>query len=239
MQEVRFVAHRGFSMEAPENTIPAFELAGRSGFWGLECDTYCTVDGKWIVHHDRTVDRMTNGSGKVKDFTYSEIKNLNIVSGHNIADFPDLKIPMLEDVLAVCKKFNMYAFVEIEEYHKDAELQTLLDLVESSGMMNHCRFICFNADDLRKVRNLHKHIPLGYLSGEYPSPLDLEIVQNLAPAFLDYYYEKTTAEDILRCHNAGIEVSIWTINTQEIAQHFVQIGADYITTDTSLHKAIT
>jgi glycerophosphoryl diester phosphodiesterase len=43
MSLVKYVAHRGQSMNAPENTIPAFELAGRSGFWGIECDTYCTV----------------------------------------------------------------------------------------------------------------------------------------------------------------------------------------------------
>jgi glycerophosphoryl diester phosphodiesterase len=236
MKEVRYVAHRGFSMKAPENTIPAFELAGRSGFWGIECDTYCTVDGEWIVHHDRTVDRMTNGTGKVKDLTYAEIQSLTIVSGHNISDYPGLRLPKLEETLAVCKKFGMFAFVEIEEYHRDADLQALVELVENSGMVERCRFICFNAEDLRKVRKLHKSIPLGLLTSECPTELDLEIVHSLAPAFLDYYHEKTTAEDILRCHKAGIEVSVWTVNTQELAQPFILAEVDYITTDTLLHQ---
>jgi glycerophosphoryl diester phosphodiesterase len=234
MSFVKYVAHRGQSMNAPENTIPAFELAGRSGFWGIECDTYCTVDGRWIVHHDKTVDRMTDGSGKTKDFSFAEIQNLNIVSGNGIGSYPALKIPSLEELLAVCKKHGMHAFVEIEEYHRDTDLQTLVDLVESNNMMDHCTFICFNADDLRKVRNIHKDVTLGYLTDKRPNVSDLDFVQSLGRAFLDYMYTVTTAEDIRRCKDEGIEVSVWTINTRETAQPFIEAGVDYITTDTIL-----
>jgi glycerophosphoryl diester phosphodiesterase len=234
MSLVKYVAHRGQSMNAPENTIPAFELAGRSGFWGIECDTYCTVDGRWIVHHDKTVDRMTDGSGNTKDFTFAEIRNLNIISGNNIENYPALKIPTLEELLNVCKKYGMYAFVEIEEYHRDTDLQTLINLVENSGMMDHCRFICFNADILRKVRSIHKDVTLGYLKDKRPNVSDLEFVHGLGRTFLDYMYTVTTTEDIRRCKDEGIEVSVWTINTLEEAQPFIDAEVDFITTDTVL-----
>jgi glycerophosphoryl diester phosphodiesterase len=234
MSAVKYVAHRGQSMNAPENTIPAFELAGRSGFWGIECDTYCTVDGRWIVHHDRTVDRMTDGSGKTKDFSYKEIQNLNIATGNGIGRYPDLKIPALEDVLTVCKKYGMHAFVEIEEYHQDTDLQSLVDLVERNKMMEHCSFICFDAGNLRKVRNIHKQVTLGYLSRKRSNLSDIWFVQGLGKAFLDYKYTETTIEDIRRCQAAGIEVSIWTVNSRKAAQPFIMGGVDYITTDTTL-----
>lgn len=238
MVQPKYVAHRGFSMKAPENTLAAFELAGQSGFWGIECDTYCTVDGKWIVHHDRTVDRMTDGTGRTKDFTFEAIKKLNITSGYEWDKFPNEKIPALEEVLAVCRKFGMYAFVEIEEYHKDEDLRTLISLIEQSGMMSRCSFICFNADDLKKVRELHKTIPLGYLSDKRPSAADIELVQSLGYAFLDHQYTEVTPEDICSCHEQGIEISVWTVNTKEEAEPFIAAGADYITTDTALHKQI-
>jgi glycerophosphoryl diester phosphodiesterase len=223
-------------MMAPENTIPAFELAGRSGFWGIECDTYCTVDGRWIVHHDRTVDRMTDGTGLAKEFTFEAIRSLNIVSGNRIEDYPGLKVPALEEVLEVCKRFGMHAFVEIEQYHREADLESLLGIVKDCGMLENCSFICFNADHLRKVRKLNAQVPLGYLSSKRPSPADLELAKELGHAFLDYWYAETSFKDIERCHEAGVEVSVWTVNTKEEAGLFVKAGVDYITTDTALHE---
>jgi len=230
----KYVAHRGLSMHAPENTIPAFELAGAKGFWGMECDTYCTRDGRWVVHHDRTVDRMTDGKGPVIDFTFEEIRSLNITSGHNLDRYEGLKIPALEEVFAVCKRFGMHAFVEIERYHRDEDLETLVRLAEDHGMFGLLSFICFNGDDLKKVRALRRDVPLGYLSGKRPSAADIEFVQSLGNAFLDYMYTETAFNDIRRCREAGIDVSVWTVNTPEEAGLFVKAGAEYITTDTIL-----
>lgn len=232
MHSPKYVAHRGYSMQAPENTIASFELAGKSGFWGIECDTYCTVDGRWIVHHDRTVDRMTDGTGKTKDFSFEEIRKLNIVSGSRIEDYPGLQIPTLEEVLAVCVEHNMHAFVEIEEYHRDEDLQELVRLVEQSGMRGKCSFICFNADDLKKVRAIDSQVPLGFLSSKPPCPADRELVEQLKPAFLDYDYKSTTPEDVRSSAAAGVDMSLWTINTREEALPFIEAGAAYVTTDT-------
>ncbi len=193
MSNVKYVAHRGQSMNAPENTIPAFELAGRSGFWGIECDTYCTVDGRWVVHHDRTVERMTNGKGKIKHFLFKDIQNLKIDSGNGIADYKELKIPTLEEVLTICKTYGMHAFVEIEEYHRDQDLQTLVDLVEQQNMIENCSFICFDATNLRKVRSINKQVRLGYLIDKRPKLSDLQFVQSLGGgAFLDCKYTEIT-----------------------------------------------
>lgn len=235
----KYVAHRGFSMRAPENTIAAFELAGQSGFWGIECDTYCTVDGRWIVHHDRTVDRMTNGSGKTKDFTFEEIRNLMITSGNGFNDFPAQRVPALEEVLSVCQTYSLHAFIEIEEYHEEAHLQTLVKLVEEAGMMDNCSFICFQAEDLKKVRKLHSTVPLGFLSDKSPCPQDLELVHNLGNAFLDYEYKVLTPETIKLCHDQGVPVSVWTVNSITDAGPFIAAGVDFVTTDTDLHRMLT
>ncbi|WP_309119740.1 glycerophosphodiester phosphodiesterase family protein [Paenibacillus sp.] len=234
MPTTKYVAHRGFSMRAPENTTAAFELAGRSGFWGIECDTYCTTDGHWIVHHDRTVDRMTNGSGKAKDHTFEEIRNLQIVAGHGIEAYSGLKIPTLEEVLYICKSYNMHAFIEIEEYHRDTDLNRLVRLVDECGMRGQSSFICFNADDLRKVRAIDNEVPLGFLSAKPPSPEDIELAKRLMPMFLDYDYKVMTPDAVRACREAGIEVSLWTINQREESLRFLDAGVDYITTDTLL-----
>ncbi|MCI1773131.1 glycerophosphodiester phosphodiesterase family protein [Paenibacillus lautus] len=234
----KYVAHRGLSLHAPENTIPAFELAGKSGFWGIECDTYCTTNGRWIVHHDRTVDRMTNGTGRTKDFSYEEIRKLHIVAGNGIDAYSNLQIPTLEEVLSVCLSYGMHAFIEIEEYHQDRDLEKLVSLVRGSGMHGQCSFICFNADDLLKVRAIDDRVPLGYLSSKPPAAADLELIGRMQPAFLDYDYRSTTPEDVRNCRRAGIDVSMWTVNDQEISKPFEDAGAVYITTDTILWNAM-
>lgn len=221
-------------MHAPENTVASFELAGRSGFWGIECDTYCTTDGHWIVHHDRTVDRMTDGTGRTKDFTFENIRSLNIVAGSGLEAHPGLRIPTLGEVLDICKCYGMHAFIEIEEYHHDADLERLVQLVDRHVMLERCSFICFNAEDLKKVRAINGQVPLGYLSAKPPSSADLDLIEQLKPAFLDYDHQSTKPEDVAVLAAKGIDVSLWTVNSREIAAPFIESGVAYITTDTLL-----
>ncbi|MEK4118834.1 glycerophosphodiester phosphodiesterase family protein [Paenibacillus sp. FSL W8-0919] len=238
IRKPKYVAHRGLSMFAPENTIAAFELAGKSGFWGIECDTYCTTDGRWVVHHDRTVDRMTNGTGRTKDFSFEEIRKLDIVAGNGIDDYNGLYIPTLEEVMSVCLFFGMHAFIEIEEYHQDGDLEVLVELVRTAGMADQSSFICFNADDLFKVRAIDETVALGFLSAKPPAAEDLQLISRLQPAFLDYDYRTTTPDDVRNCIRTGIDVSIWTVNEREISRQFEEAGATYITTDTILWKTM-
>ena len=66
-------AHRGFSGKYPENTLLAFEKAIEAGAEGMEFDVQLTKDGELVIIHDETIDRTSNGSGRVKDFTYEEL----------------------------------------------------------------------------------------------------------------------------------------------------------------------
>ena len=99
IQKVKFVAHRGLSTVAPENTIPAFVAAAKAGFDGLESDIRWTSDGHIVVHHDEDVDRMTDGVGKVEQMTFSQIQSLKIDAGANVGYYPNLRIPTLAQYL--------------------------------------------------------------------------------------------------------------------------------------------
>lgn len=235
-ESVKYVAHRGYSMQAPENTLPAFELAGESGFWGIELDTYCTVDGHWIVHHDRTVDRMTNGTGAVHEHTLAQIEQLEIRAGHNIEQYSNLKIPKLEDVLELNERYQMHVFVEVKGYHKDEDLKRLVELLQQSGIHRYS-VIDFEAENLRKIRAITKQLPLGYLIGRELEDSDIAFIQQLGSAFLDANYTKLTVEDVKRCHAQGVEAAIWTVNDFAKALPFIEAKVDYITTDTALHQA--
>jgi len=76
------IAHRGGSSEAPENTLAAFRTAKENGAYGVEFDVDFTKDGRPVVIHDSTVDRTTDGSGPVSEFTLEEIRKLDASAKH-------------------------------------------------------------------------------------------------------------------------------------------------------------
>ncbi len=128
---VRMTAHRGYSAIAPENTLPAFRLAGEYGFWGAECDICNTADGEWVIMHDDTVDRMTDGVGKVNEMTFAEIRALTVDAGNNAEAYPGTKVPTLTEYLDVCKEYGMHAVIEIKDNADYAKLDDLADLLSA------------------------------------------------------------------------------------------------------------
>lgn len=100
-------AHRGANRLAPENTLPAFQIAAAYGVDLLETDVRPTKDGVYVVMHDETVDRTTDGTGAVHDLTYDQIARLDAsqIEGRDwSAQFPDgLAVPRLEDVAALAR----------------------------------------------------------------------------------------------------------------------------------------
>lgn len=235
---VKFVAHRGYSMKAPENTLPAFELAGQAGFWGIELDTYCTADGHWIVHHDRTLNRMTNGRGAVHKRTFAEIKQLHIRAGAEIEKYQDLKIPSLEEVLEISSRHGMHAFVEVKGFHSDEDLRRLVQIIRDKQGEDRCSVIDFEADHLQKIRALTAQLTLGYLKDKKPLASDISFLRDLGNTFMNCNHAHMTVNDVHFCHEHGVEISIWTVNDRLKAEPFIAAGVDYITTDTNLHQQL-
>ena len=82
----KIFAHRGASAYAPENTMESFELAAKQGADGIELDVHVTKDGEVVVTHDEKIDRVSNGSGFIKDMTLRELKRLSF---HNHMEYSD------------------------------------------------------------------------------------------------------------------------------------------------------
>lgn len=114
----RFIAHRGLSSQAPENTIKAFQLAGESGFWGAETDIRKTKDGYFILMHDDTLKRMCGIDRTPGDMTLQEIKASPVIAGSNYKKYRSDKnattIPTLEEYLQTCLRYHMVPVVEVK-----------------------------------------------------------------------------------------------------------------------------
>ena len=85
--DITLTAHRGLSSLAPENTLPALELAGEYGYKYAEIDIQLTKDGMWVLSHDESIGRMTDGRGKISDYTYFELADFTINNGANYKNY--------------------------------------------------------------------------------------------------------------------------------------------------------
>jgi glycerophosphoryl diester phosphodiesterase len=115
---LKLIAHRGYSSKAPENTIAAFDLALQLGYHDLEFDVQLSKDGIAMVLHDESLDRTTNGHGRLANYTYAELKQLDAGSWFHGA-FRHERIPTLLELLA---RYKSRANLHIELKSSEPEL---------------------------------------------------------------------------------------------------------------------
>ncbi len=227
-KEYYLTAHRGLSSVAPENTAASLEQAGKAGYYAAEFDVAPTSDGVWILMHDDTVDRMTDGEGEVSSFTYEEISKLKIDSGNGIEDYPDERIVTLEEAISICRKYSMRPMIEV----KGGEPEDMRGLLTAVRMMdiNDVLIIDFNSDRIQELRRLDSEIELWYLvskcseeSIEFAKENDMAIAFNHLK-FANYGMIKSAKQE-------GITLAAWTVDYIPFMDVLTALGVNYITTN--------
>lgn len=228
LNSVRYIAHRGLSQTAPENTVPAYVAAGVAGFWGAETDVQITSDGVWVLMHDLTVDRTTNGSGNVADLTYAQIQALTI---DLFADYyPNTKVPTFEEYLVVCKKYGMVPVIELKEgIYSASDYDSLVAHIKKYNFEEKCIVISGGLTYLQEIRTRSKRIVLHLVTTI--SDASIAAMLSLKNAGLTVLYTEATKVLIEQAHSNGIQVSVWTVNLHVDAKVAISNGVDYITTD--------
>lgn len=227
----KFIGHRGLSAIAPENTIPSWELAAKCGMWGAECDIYTTSDGVWVVMHDTTVDRTTNGTGLVSSFTLNQIKALTIDTGNNISLYPNLKVSTFEEYLITCKKSKLVPVVEIKATDNESNYDTLVELIRRYGYEESIIIISFDYAALQKIRNRSSKIMIQYLSSITTDNINRVIELGNAGLDVSYTDITTTKDNIELAHKNGILINCWTVDDHQIAKTLINYGVDFITSN--------
>lgn len=122
------ISHRGDWRNYPENSIPAIESVIRMGVDMMELDVKMTKDSVLVLMHDKTVDRMTNGKGKVSDFTYDSLKTLKMKRAHNVVT-DSIRVPTLREALLCCKDRILVNVDHAYPYYKE-----IVELTEELGV---------------------------------------------------------------------------------------------------------
>lgn len=231
---IKLTAHRGLSALAPENSLAAFRLAGEYGFYAAECDVHLTKDGVWIISHDETVNRMTNGRGNISDYTYEELQQFKINAGNGIREYNSEKIPSLEQYLEVCAEYNIVPEIEIKNGSNE-KLCEILTLLDKYSLRGKAIIISFSADKLGVIRDADSDIELWYLMNELcDDDISLALEKNYAIAF---NCSKTDDAMIKKAGDSGLQLCSWTVDSTKRAAELCEAGVYYITTNSILPAA--
>ncbi len=226
-------AHRGASAHAPENTLASFDLALSQGADVIELDTRLSEDGEVVVIHDPTVDRTTNGHGRVAQLSLTELRSLDAGSFFS-EKYRGQKIPLLEEVFEAVGK-SMFINVELKNYaalHVSL-IEKVCALVTKHDMGKRVIFSSFLASNLKRAKHLLPEVPRGLLAhagwmGAWARSFGFSFGDYVAlhPNLTD-----VTKQQIVRVHRLKRYVHVWTVNKTEDMVRLNNWGVDGIYTD--------
>ena len=227
------LAHRGDLANAPENTLPSFSQAIQKGADGVELDAKLTVDGHVIVIHDPTVERTTDGEGKVASFTLESIRKLDAGTWFD-PKFAGTQVPLLEEVFETVGKDRLIN-IELTNYStpKDGLTQKVCELIQRHNNAKQIIFSSFFPSNLKIASQILPAVPRGLLA--MPGLIGLW-ARSFGFMFGDYqalhpHISSVTREQISRAHRVNRRVHVWTANTPEEVNRLKEWGVDGIFTD--------
>lgn len=235
-EEPLIVAHRGASRDAPENTIPAFQLAWEQGADAIEGDFHLSKDGEIVCFHDADTKRVAGTQLVVRQSTLAELKQLDVGATHGVA-FNGTRIPTIAEVFATIPQ-GKKIFIEVK---CGAEIiPTLLNEIDQSGLtQEQIVVISFNKQVIQQLKIKAPQYKASWLcsfnkqeTGEI-TPSLATVLKTLKQIQADGLSSNTAvpASVIEAVSQQGYEWHVWTINDLKTARRMQALGVLSITTD--------
>ncbi len=226
LNSVTITAHRGASLEAPENTLAAFELAINEGADIIELDVRETKDHVIIVQHDETFERTIGDKRKVGDLTYDEICQLSAGKWFG-EEFKDEKVPTLEEAIDLIKG-RADLNIELKPASTDERLESeVVRIVNEKEIKKNCVVTSLNYNEIKKIKLLDPEIKTIYvMSVALGNYYDLKYADGFSVK-----YTFVTSTSVKKAHKQGKEVYVWTVNSKRLLEKLMLLNVDSIITD--------
>lgn len=243
------IAHRGASGYAPEHTFYSYDKSHNAiGASYIEIDLQMTKDGYLVAMHDETVDRTTNGNGRVDQYTLEELKQLDAGSTFNEqnpqyanSNYEGAQIPTLDEILErYGTDANYYIETKSPDVYPGME-EKLLDTLNKHQLLNeqslkkgHVMVQSFSQESLLKMKNLNSNVPLIRLldKGELPNMTqqDFNYIKQYAIG-VGPEYTDLTKENVTNLKNTGFLVHPFTVNEVADMERLNEYGVDGLFTN--------
>ena len=220
------IAHRGASGTFPENTLSAFRAAIDAAADMCELDVQPTRDGAVVVIHDETVERTTDGTGEVAEFTLEEIKRLEASAKFKGGATKGERIPTLDEVFSVT---SGKCGLNIELKAGGLEHQ-VAQIMQARNAFSDSIVSSFDWEYLKKIQQLHFNIRVGLLAEEKPVDLMMNAVAMRAHA-INPRWDMVTPDLCKAAHEKNLKVYTWTVDADARMRALMECGVDGIMTN--------
>jgi len=222
-------AHRGASSTCPENTMVAFQAAIDAGATWIELDIHECADGELVVMHDATVDRTTNGTGKIADLSLAELRTLDTGAWRS-AEFAGEGVPTLAEVLALVQKHGVRLNVEVKRFSRPVAAQRLAGLLREYAPTDGSGHVVssFELAALLQVREQDADVPLAFL-GSKPGAVATALEHGFP--WVHLHHKAVSLDTVIAAHAAGVRVMTWTMDAPSWLAHYARLGVDKVCTN--------
>jgi len=223
MNKPLVIGHRGAMGHETENTLASVQKALDLGVDGIEIDVFNISSGETVVFHDKTVNRLANGGGKIEEYNYFDLRQLILDGNH--------RIPMLQDVLKLIDN-KVLLNIELKGAGTSARVNFIMNYYIKERGWSPENFIIssFNWDELREMRKLNSEVAIAVLTED--DPLDaIPVAKELKAAAINPNHKKLTPENNLAIQDAGFKIYTWTVNEPQDILRMKRLGVDGIITN--------
>ena len=223
----RFInyAHRGASDYAPENTMSAFRKAIELKANGIELDLQKTKDGKLVIFHDKEIDKKSNGTGKISDYTYNELLELDFGSWFG-KEFKNEKIVLFEDFMKSVSDKNLILAIELKEEGIEKDTLEIIDKYYNKANIFITSFL-YNA--LSNVRKFDNNIKIGWLIEDDINKRNVSELVKISGNQICPPANLVSKEGIKLARENGLSVRLWGVSNEEIMERVYKFDIDGMT----------
>ncbi|MBB6455344.1 glycerophosphoryl diester phosphodiesterase [Salirhabdus euzebyi] len=229
--KTKIYAHRGASRYAPENTMPAFQLAYEMKADGIETDVQLTKDGVPVLIHDENVRRTTNGTGFVEDYTLEEIKQLDAGSWFS-SKYAGTSIVTLEELLQWAKPKQLLLNIELKnnviEYKKLE--QKVYQLLFTYDLLDRTVISSFNPKSIEKFKKIDRNVNIAFLTSTKIRRL-ANFTKLLGASGIHIKYRILSTHLVGECQKHGLDLRVYTVNRPAQIVRCYKLGCTAIFTD--------
>lgn len=231
------IAHRGASLDAPENTLAAYREAIRQGATAAETDVHLTNDGQVVVLHDRTLKRTTDGKGLVRKWTLADVQALDAGTWFG-AQFSAERVPALSELLSVVRDQAVLC-VEIKaapERGGEHIASKIAGLLDASGGRDQAIIFSFYPQQVMASKAAMPDVPALFLVQPIDGPVPyttglLTMARSIGADMIGLDYRGTTPEFVAQAQSAGFPVFVYTVDAPADIDAMVKAGVDGIITN--------
>ena len=217
------IGHRGAMGHVTENTLASVQKALDLGVDAIEIDVFKIKGGKIVVFHDQTLERLSDASGPIEDYSWAALEQVELKGGH--------KIPVLEEVLDLTDR-KVRLNIELKGAGTAADVDRIIQryIGEKGWAMDDFIVSSFKWDELTALRQRNPQVPIAVLTGGDPKAA-IPTARELNAEAINPNFKQLTQENTNAMHEAGLKVYVWTVNEPEDILQMKQYGVDGIITD--------